>query len=537
MYNFYGDDYITCHSVIRVDLLHEIYDWARDSHSKSIFWLSGWAGIDKSTISRIVAEWLARQGGLTDVDLDVSFFFKRDEDDQASASRFFFIITRELVLKISGLDAFVAEMVTQDSLIFDKALSEQFDKLIYQSLRQVKLIANDSSIFIVIVDALNECEKERNVKAIINLWSRLAHLITVRLKLLLTSRPELSIRLEFNDISTAVHQNIVLQNAVPQTTIQHDILIFLKDAFGKIRNRFNRESLSVTSLDEDWPGEKKLQALVDMTIPLFIVAAIVCRFVDDSDWDLRDQLKTILQFAGIEKLKQMAQTYLPVLTQLSAGSNNKERLYQEFRTIVGSIVSLAEPLSIRSLAVLLNISSDSIALRLRPLHSVLWILTDSDTSIRTLHLSFSEFLLSDQLQKEPFEVNDQATHRMLLSKCLQLLSGPDGLQENLCKLEYPDKTRRKIDQITINNRLSSAFQYACRCWIHHTEYDKVEIHDQNDVHMFLQEHFLHWLEAMSLMNRLVEVIEQIRVLQSLVSVREHQTGTLRVRFKFWHISR
>ena len=131
MYNFYEDDHIISHSVIQVDLLHEIYDWARHSHSKSIFWLSDWANIGKSTISRIVTEWSADQDDLDDVDLDVSFFFKRDEDDRDSTSRFFFTITRELVLKISELDALIAEMITQNLLIFDKALSEQFDKLIY----------------------------------------------------------------------------------------------------------------------------------------------------------------------------------------------------------------------------------------------------------------------------------------------------------------------------------------------------------------------------------------------------------------------
>ena len=524
MYNSYGDDYITCHPATRVDLLHEIYDWARDPHSKSIFWLSGWAGIGKSTISRTVAEWLARQGGLIGVDLGASFFFKRGEGDRGSASRFFPTITRELVLKIPGLDALVAEVVTQDPLIFDKSLGEQFDKLIYQPLRQVKFIANGSSIFIVVVDALDECEKERDVKAIIDLWSRLAHLTTVRLKLLLTSRPELPIQLGFKEISIAVHQDMVLQDTVPQTTIQHDILIFLKDAFGKIRNRFNREPLSGTPLDEDWPGDKRLQVLVDMAVPLFIVAATVYRFVDDSDWDPRERLETILQFPGIGKLEQMAHTYLPVLTQLSARSNsshNKDRLYQDFRIIVGSVVSLAEPLSIQSLAVLLNISSDTITLRLRPLHSVLRIPTDSNTPIRTLHLSFSEFLLSDQLQLEPFGIDGQATHRMLLSRCLQLLSGPGGLQENLCRLEYPGKRRREIDPATIDDRLSPALQYACQYWIQHVQYGKVEVHNEDDVHMFLQKHFLHWLEAMSLINRLPEVIAQLRVLQSLVSVSSH----------------
>ncbi|KAL9582972.1 MAG: hypothetical protein Q9212_002981, partial [Teloschistes hypoglaucus] len=482
--------------------------------------LPGWAGIGKSTISRTVAKWVASQGGLGSIDLGASFFFKRGEGDRGSASRFFPTITRELVLKVPRLDTFVAERITQDPLIFDKALGEQFDKLIYEPLCQVALTTVGSPTFIVVVDALDECEKEKDVKAIIDLWSRLAHLTTVRLKLFLTSRPELPIQLGFDEISAAIHQDMVLQDAVPHATIQQDISTFLKAEFGEIRNRYSLKPLSETSLDRDWPGDKRLKSLVEMAVPLFIIAATVCRFVGDSDWDPRERLETILQFRSIGESEQMAQIYLPVLKKLSAGlknSHDKDKLHQEFRMIVGSIISLAEPLSIQSLAVLLNIYPGMITLRLRPLHSVLRIPPDSDTPIRTLHLSFNEFLLSDQLQLESFGVDSQATHRMLLLKCLQLLSGHGGLQENLCKLEYPGKLRREIDQVTINDRLTSAFQYACRYWIQHVERGKVEILDQDDVHVFLQEHFLHWLEAMSLMNRLAEVIEQIRVLQSLVA--------------------
>lgn len=214
---------------------------------------------------------------------------------------------------------------------------------------------------------------------------------------------------------------MVLQDAVPQATIQHDILVFLGDAFEKIRNSYNLDPLSGTYLDRDWPGNRTLQALVDMAVPLFIVAATVYRFVDDSDSDPRERLKMILQFPGIGKLEQMAQTYLPVLTQLSARvniSHDKDNFYQEFRIIVGSIVLLAEPLSVQSLADLLNIPRETITLRLRPLHSVLRISSNIDTPIRTLHLSFNEFLVSDRIQSQPFGVNSQATHRMLLSRCL-----------------------------------------------------------------------------------------------------------------------
>ena len=306
MYNSYGDEHIICHPATRVDLLHDIYGWARDPQSKSIFWLNGWAGIGKSTISRTVAGKLDGQGGRDGIDLGASFFFKRGEGDRGSASRFFSTIVRELVLRILGLGAIIAEVIAQDPLIFDKALGEQFEKLIYQPLRQVDTIANGCSIFIVVVDALDECEKERDIKAIIDLWSLLAHSTTVRLKLFLTSRPELPVQLGFKNISTAIHQDIVLQDAVPQTIIQQDILVFLKDTFGKIRGSYNRDPLSGRPIDQDWPGDGRLQALVNMAVPLFIIAATVCRFVGDPDWDPRERLERILQFPSFGRSKNMA---------------------------------------------------------------------------------------------------------------------------------------------------------------------------------------------------------------------------------------
>jgi hypothetical protein len=135
----------------------------------------------------------------------------------------------------------------------------------------------------------------------------------MRLKLFLTNRPDLPIRLGFKDMSIDAHQDIVLHNAVPRTTIQHDISIFLKDALSKIRKNSNADLPLGTPLDHDWPGEKVLKDLVDMAVPLFIVAATVVRFVGDSNWDPQGQLETILKFHGTGYLEQIEQTYLPVL--------------------------------------------------------------------------------------------------------------------------------------------------------------------------------------------------------------------------------
>lgn len=53
--------------------------------------------------------------------------------------------------------------------------------------------------------------------------------------------------------------------------IQDYITSFLRDNFCDFWGKYNNPG-SEASLDCDWPGEKIREALVDMTVPLFIVA-------------------------------------------------------------------------------------------------------------------------------------------------------------------------------------------------------------------------------------------------------------------------
>ncbi|XWW94391.1 hypothetical protein V2A60_002334 [Cordyceps javanica] len=530
-FNSKDQDHTTCHPNTRVDLLRQIKDWIRSSNSKSIFWLHGSAGTGKSTISWTIAELLASGSIHKEVDLGASFFFRRGEGDRGSASLFFPTIVRQLVLKIPGLDSFIADAITSDPIIFDKALGEQFENLLYQPLRKIRSGLRDRLILVLVVDALDECDKADDIETILELWSRIPDISTVRLKLFLTSRPELPIRIRFRSIPATVYQkmsvdayqDILLYDAVPQTTIQQDISTYLESAFSKFQSEFNNDPLLGTPLDHDWPGENILAILVNKAVPLFIVAATLYRFVSDDNYDPKEQLETILNFLEMGQLEQMEQTYLPVLNQLAAKfrkSHNRVKLYEECRMVIGSIVTLVEPLSRKSLAVLLQSPPDILKLRLDPLHSVLRIPDEIDMPIRTLHLSFAEFLLSNRSQHE-LKVDGPTAHQLLLTKSLQLLSRadgvkPEGLHENLCSLRYPGQLRREVEQSIINQRLSPAVQYACRYWVHHAQQSKVDLHDGCQVHIFLKKHFLHWLEAMSFLNRIADVIAYVNVLRSLV---------------------
>jgi hypothetical protein len=131
------------------------------------------------------------------------------------------------------------------------------------------------SRLVIVVDALDECEREGDIRTILLLLSRLRD-VTSCLRIFVTSRPELPIRLGFKNMEGSTYQDLVLHE-ISRPTIEHDIFVFLQHEFTKIRVE--------RSLSMDWPGQENIQALVKMTVPLFIFAATVCRFVLDPRWD------------------------------------------------------------------------------------------------------------------------------------------------------------------------------------------------------------------------------------------------------------
>lgn len=521
LFDAYGVDHQACHPETRKDLLVEIERWAERSPGKCIFWLNGMAGTGKSTIAYTVAQRLSERRPPSRATLGASFFFKRGERNRASAVSFFPTIVHQLRRKIPGLAAFIDRAIDADPEICHKALGEQFKKLLEGPLRE--LGDSLSAVqYVVVVDALDECQKEDDIRTLLQLWSRLSQNPHIPVRWFLTSRPELAIQLGFSRMLTDVRHDVILHE-MPPPAIKHDIFVFLADSFSRIREDYDLAPLSDTPLAEDWPGTVVLEELTHMAVPLFIIAATICRFVQDQDFDPRDQLRVILDSRSVGQISELGQTYLPILERVVSSLANvttRHQVHHEFRLIVGTIITVAEPLSRLDLAVLLRISLATVTLRLRPLHSVLQIPLQTEAPVRSLHLSFGEFLSSEEVRDQPFWVDRTAAHAVLLTKCLELLSQPSpvGLCENMCQLSYPGQPRRDLAHTAIHDRLSSTMQYACRYWTYHVQQKATRICDDDEVHNFLQKHFLHWLEALSLLDCLGEAIQHVNALQSLLSV-------------------
>ncbi|KAL8310412.1 hypothetical protein RB597_010312 [Gaeumannomyces tritici] len=508
----------SCHPATRVDLLAYIHKWIEDPNGKGIFWLRGMAGTGKSTISRTIAKSLA------DAKVpSASFFFKKGEGDRGRAAMFFTTILAQLLQQFPALISHIQKVIKSDPAIVSKTKRKQFEKLFLEPLNKCKGGIPES--LVVVVDALDECDREEDATTLVHLLSREKEATSIRIRFFVTSRPELPIRLGFKEIDGR-YQDLALHE-IPEPAIRKDISTFLRWELDRLRHNFNK-TVRGPGLPLDWPPALSFAGLVDMAVPLFIFASTACRFIADSNLgDPQEQLDKILEYRKKGGWSQLYTTYLPILNQLflkrtNSGSvsrteNERTTILGWFREIVGAIVLLADPLPTASLARLLGRSQVNVDSKLRGLHSVLDISDDPIAPVKLLHLSFRDFLVDDKNRDaNPFWVDEQNTHERLADRCLELLS-TDNLKRNVCGLRLPGTLRSQIDEQTINSALPPEVQYACRYWVYHWEESKRRIQDGDPASHFLTDHLLYWLEALSLIGRIGETVGMLDSLLNMLN--------------------
>lgn len=93
-----------------------------------------------------------------------------------------------------------------------------------------------------------------------------------------------------------------------------------------------------------------------------------------------------------------------------------------------------------------------------------------------------------------------------------------SLRKDICNLGSPGTHRVDIDAQCIRQYLPPQLQYSCRYWMHHLEQSQASSSEIKDVQLFLQKHFLHWVEAMSLLGLISEVVRMLDALRTVIPV-------------------
>ena len=466
------------------------------------------AGTGKSTIARTIARKYHEEGRL-----GASFFFSRGGGDLGSARKVFTTLARQLAELSPDLEGYICEAISKNSNIGNLGLRDQWEKLIHQPLSKVE-VGLFPKPMILVIDALDECDGEEAVELFLQVVAKAISLQPVKVRILVTSRPEIPIRYGIRNVPKSSHQDFVLHE-IEKTVVDCDLSLFFGHHLELIRVKSN--------LPVGWPGSDSTKLLVHKASGLFIYAATACRFIGDDARLAQSRLNLILQSgsASLPPEKQLDEIYSLILThtiKAEYSQQDKMNLRSQFSDIVGTIIVLFDPLSAHSLGKLLHIATDQIYQTLNHLHSILHVPESNTGFIRLLHPSFRDFLLDVNRCGDPrFQINQEQTHLKLFRYCLQAMRDLP-LRRDMCQLRLPGALAGTVDRSQVDNCIPLEVQYSCRYWVYHLQQCNLNIAILNDVQSFLQEYFLYWLEALALLGSMSEGILMVKILDAMCQV-------------------
>ena len=152
---------------------------------------------------------------------------------------------------------------------------------------------------------------------------------------------------------------------------------------------------------------------------------------------------------------------------------------------------------------------------LKDLHAILNIPKDQIRPLCLHHPSFRDFLFDkDRCGNSNFWVDEKQAHRTLADNCIRLMS--TSLKQDICHLGAPGVFVADVGRGRVEQYITPEIQYASLYWVQHLQKSGIQLHDNDQVHQFLQVHLLHWLEALSLIGKLSDGVNMVTALEFMV---------------------
>ena len=151
----------------------------------------------------------------------------------------------------------IREAISKNLGVIGQGLRNQWKELIIQPFKNS---GHQCPRLTLVIDALDECNRDEDVKLILQLFIEMKDISSANLGVIVTSRPEIPIRLGFIDMPEIVHKDLILDD-VPRHIVKHDISVFLKHEFEQIRKSHKLQ---------DWRSSIQIELIVRASDGLFI---------------------------------------------------------------------------------------------------------------------------------------------------------------------------------------------------------------------------------------------------------------------------
>ncbi|KZP15716.1 hypothetical protein FIBSPDRAFT_76617, partial [Athelia psychrophila] len=472
----------------RRDDINDILEWASNpsqGDSSNVLWLYGVAGIGKSAVAATVATHFSKMGRLGGF-----VGFDRAFPEQSQASTAVKALARQLAERDGRLRALITETIkdcTKGSVL-RASPSEQFDRLIVQTLALIPTLAGEGPI-VFVLDGLYECGQPDDWASLLELLVDKTASLPSNLRFVITSRTVDGILDAFT--GAVLHPRIRTREL--RSSSQSDISAYFSIRMQQVRRKN-------ADLQEDWPGRPAIAELTARAVGYFAwaVNASNCINTHCPPERLNSLLLQPPTFISDPNMP-LDDLYRAALN--SAGDWTDSYFISDFRAIMGAI--FASPIAISSSAI--NHLLD------RPLSRPAMVTIQRlgaflthEPVIQVLHPSFFDFLSSRErcgnedwhFEHGPVRVNVDPTRL-----CLQRMNA--GLKRNICNVAL--SARLTTESLPVE------LAYACQLWASHLRSNgTLESSAMEKLVAFLRTHLLHWFEAMSLLKKSEEIAPMLQ---------------------------
>jgi len=475
----------------RTDVLLQLERWLGDKQDHRVFWLNGLAGTGKSTIAQTFAEISFAAGKL-----GASFFCSRSFEGRSNLQAIFPTLAFQLAYRYSLFRQQLVRALKANPNIGQGTLCSQMESIIVDPLRATRIRT------LIIIDALDECKDKEPASAILSVLSRYVDKIP-NIKFFITSRPEARIRSGFRLKSLKPITEVLRLHDVEHSLVDDDIKLFFRTQLTEIA-----KARSDCDLTQDQPSSSDITTLCEKAAGFFIYASTVIKLFASRSHTPTEQLDRIIslpQSTAREGQSGIDLLYSQVLEQAVDNMGvDAEEVYSRFKTVVGTVILVLNPLSARGLSDLLGVFS--ISTTLSSLHSLLLVPENTEDPIQAFHKSFPDFLTDPVRCKDKrFLIEPAVHHAKILLSCLNLMR--KRLKKNLYNLaNHAVLSEAKGISAYHKDNIGDALKYTCCFWTKHLLMIPVSSSCVEEVEKGINQFFTtclpYWIEVLALTGNL-----------------------------------
>lgn len=470
----------------------DFVEW-RDRDSGQLLWIRGDPGKGKTMLLCGIIDELNES--CSDPTTVAYFFCQGAEMTINNATAVLRSLIYMLVIQHKSLITHVRREYDQNRTAFEGMNAWQALANVFREILNDPLILYQKTY--VIIDALDECTTDLTplVDLVAGQSSENAHV-----KWLVSSRNWREIEERLNSATGKVNLVLELNEYSISAAVEHfihqrvDELTRLKGYGDKLR-------------------ETVLQYLLDNSQSTFLWVALVCQQLAGlrvRTWHTEDLLKRFP--------RELKPLYNRMFERIVTSEDS-----ELCKRILSVVLGVYTPITIEVLRVLVNFDhqgcDDGKSVREMIDECGSFLKVDGDF-IFLVHQSAKDFLLDPS--NETFEVNKEKEHHKIFSHSLHAFK---SFERDMYKLKNPgtsitDVTRPSPDPL-------AGIWYSCLFWVDHLEDCQFiadaleEFEEGKSLDSFLRDDFLHWIEAISLLESTTKAIASMLKLENLVRVSNH----------------